>query len=69
MVFVYNVEYYLNVSPVSEQSFSQVWSDLKVEKKVLKQQTTKEPLAVFNVIIIHYNPKGTRENSHLRYQQ
>lgn len=32
MVFVYNVEYYLNVCPVSEQGFSQVWSDLKGEK-------------------------------------
>lgn len=32
MVFVYNVEYYLDVCPVSEQSFSQVWSDLKGEK-------------------------------------
>lgn len=29
MVFVNNVEYYLNVSPESEESFSQVWSDLK----------------------------------------
>lgn len=33
MVFVYNVEYYLNVCPVSEQSFSQVWSDLAQRQK------------------------------------
>lgn len=31
MVFVYNVEDDLNVRPVSEQSFGQVWSDLKTE--------------------------------------
>lgn len=33
MVFVYNVEYYLNVCPVSEQGFCQVLSDLKGEKE------------------------------------
>lgn len=32
MIFVYDVEYYLNVCPVSEQSFSQIWSDLKDKK-------------------------------------
>lgn len=32
MVFVDNVKYYLNVCLVSEQSFSQIWSDLKREK-------------------------------------
>lgn len=33
MIFVYDVEYYLNVCPVSEQSFSQIWSDLKDKKQ------------------------------------
>lgn len=32
MIFVYDVEYYLNVCPVSEQSFGQIWSDLKEKK-------------------------------------
>lgn len=33
MIFVYDVEYYLNVCPVSEQSFGQIWSDLKEKKQ------------------------------------
>lgn len=33
MIFVYDVEYYLNVCPVPEQSFSQIWSDLKDKKQ------------------------------------
>ena len=42
MVFVNNVEYYLNVSPVSEESLGQVGSDLKKkgEKKQNRDRTT-----------------------------
>lgn len=32
MVLVYNIKNDLNVLPVSKQSFSQVWCDLKREK-------------------------------------
>lgn len=32
VVFVYDVKYYLNVCLVSEQSFSQVWSDLRGDR-------------------------------------
>lgn len=35
MVLVYNIKNDLNVLPVSKQSFSQVWGDLKREKKLL----------------------------------
>lgn len=44
MVFVYNVEYYLNVCPVSEKGLSHVWCHLKEEKRKRKQETTKQPL-------------------------
>lgn len=41
MIFVYNVEDDLNVCPVSEQGFSQVWSDLK-EQKEMNEWKVKE---------------------------
>lgn len=35
MVLVYDIKDYLNVLPVSKQSFSQVWGDLKRNKMLL----------------------------------
>lgn len=47
MVFVYYVEYYLDVCPVSEQSFSQVWSDLEQEGEKKTQPIDGSQLKLF----------------------
>lgn len=64
MVFVYNVEYYLNVRPVSEQSFSQVWSDLA--------QTTESNLRYsntfcYNIVSGNVTPKYLYNHYHGSY--